>query len=91
MLYPQKGSIAIGSRRSCPTLPAAAAVVSLPAVAPRNVPCCQLNASVTSGCRAPLREQAIGSEPFGLAVSAQDNTVYVTSTFQAGSMSAMAG
>src|SRR5580704_81035 len=55
MLYPQKGSIAIGSRRSCPTLPAAAAVVSLAAVAPRNVPCCQLNASVTSGTTPPRR------------------------------------
>src|SRR6266571_5104970 len=68
MWYPQKGSIAIGSRRNWPTLPAAAAVVSLLAVAPKNVPCCQLNASVTSGTiparRPPNRIASIGT-PFG--------------------------
>src|SRR6516162_33954 len=68
MLYPQKGSIAIGSRRSWPTFPAAAAVVSLLVVAPRNVPCCQLNDSVTSGTmlarRPPNRIASIGT-PFG--------------------------
>src|SRR6202163_2006108 len=68
MLYPQKGSMAIGSRRSSPTLPAAAAVVSLLTVAPRNVPCCQLNDSVTSGTtparRPPKRMASIGT-PFG--------------------------
>src|SRR6185369_11465029 len=60
--------MAIGSRRSCPTLPAAAAVVSLLAVAPRNVPCCQLNASVTRGTtparRPPNRIASMGT-PFG--------------------------
>jgi DNA-binding beta-propeller fold protein YncE len=45
------------------------------------------NASVTSGCGAPAREQAVGSQPFGLAVDQQPNTVYVTEIFQAGSMS----
>lgn len=45
------------------------------------------NASVTSGCGAPPREQAVGSQPFGLAVDQQANTVYVTEIFQAGSMS----
>src|ERR1700745_3237436 len=68
MWYPQKGSIAIGSRLSCPTFPAAAAVVSLLAVAPRKVPCCQSNASVTSGTiparRPPNRIASIGT-PFG--------------------------
>src|SRR5205085_7495243 len=68
MLYPQNGSMAMGSRRNCPTLPAAAAVVSLLAVAPRKVPCCQLNASVTSGTtparRPPKRIASIGT-PFG--------------------------
>src|SRR5205807_9101361 len=68
MLYPQNGSIAMGSRRSWPTLPAAAAVVSLLAVAPRKVPCSQLNASVTSGRtaarRPPKRMASIGT-PFG--------------------------
>ena len=45
------------------------------------------NASVTSGCGAPVREQAVGSQPVGLAVSPQTSTVYVIDTFQAGSMS----
>src|SRR5581483_3814625 len=49
-------------------LPAAAAVVSLLAVAPMKVPCCQLNASVTSGTtparRPPKRIASIGT-PFG--------------------------
>jgi len=45
------------------------------------------NASVTSGYGTPPREQAVGSQPFGLAVNQQANTVYVTEAFQAGSMS----
>src|SRR6185436_16456598 len=65
MLYPQKGSIAIGSRRSWPTLPAAAAVVSLLVVAARNVPCSQLKDSVTRGTtlarRPPNKIASIGT------------------------------
>src|SRR5919204_1992795 len=49
MLYPQKGSIANGSKRSSPTVPAAAAVFSEDMLAPRNTPCSQSVASVTSG------------------------------------------
>src|SRR4030088_2748976 len=60
--------MAIGSRRSSPTLPAAAAVVSLLTVAPRKVPCCQLNDSVTRGTtlarRPPKRIASIGT-PLG--------------------------
>ena len=60
--------MAIGSRRSWPILPVIAAVVSLLAVAPRNVPCCQLKASITSGItparRPPKRIASIGT-PFG--------------------------
>src|SRR3954462_7289429 len=41
--------MAIGSKRSWPTLPAAAAVVSALIVAPRKTPCSQSNASRTSG------------------------------------------
>jgi|SRR5689334_21972541 len=48
------------------------------------------NATVTSGCGAPLRELAVGSEPAGLAVSPQASTVYVADTFQAGSVSVLA-
>jgi DNA-binding beta-propeller fold protein YncE len=48
------------------------------------------NATVTSGCGAPLRELAVGSEPAGLAVSPQTSTVYVADTFQAGSVSVLA-
>ena len=57
--------MAIGSRRSWPTAPTAAAVVSLPAVAPMNVPCVQSNASVTSGTvvvrRPPNRIASMGT------------------------------
>src|SRR5580693_4113077 len=49
MLYPQNGSIAIGSRRTTPTAPAAAAVVSEPIVAPMKTPCVQSEDSSTSG------------------------------------------
>jgi DNA-binding beta-propeller fold protein YncE len=49
------------------------------------------NASVTSGCGAPVREQAVGSQPVGLAVNPRTNTVYVADTFQTGSMSILAG
>ena len=45
------------------------------------------NASLTSGCGARPREQAVGSQPFGLAINQNTSTVYVTDTFQAGSMS----
>ena len=48
------------------------------------------NATVTSGCRAPLREQPVGSAPGSLAVSPQTSTVYVVDTFQAGSVSVLA-
>src|SRR5271167_572089 len=68
MWYPQKGSMAIGSRRSSPTLPVVAAVVSLLTIAPKNVPCCQLKDSVTSGTtparRPPKRMASIGT-PLG--------------------------
>src|SRR5512144_1732503 len=67
------GSIAIGSRRTTPTAPAAAAVVSLLAVAPRKTPCAQSRASVTSGTtalrRPPNRIAEIGT-PFGSSYSA---------------------
>src|SRR3954471_1297823 len=65
MLYPQNGTIANGSRRRLPTAPAAAAVVSEPMIDPRNTPCCQLYASVTSGTvlrrRPPKRMAEIGT------------------------------
>src|SRR6187551_3467230 len=68
MLYPQNGSMAMGSRRNWPTLPAAAAVVSLLDVAPRKTPCYQLNDSITKGTtvprRPPKRIASIGT-PFG--------------------------
>ena len=46
-----KGSIAIGSRRTWPTVPSAAAVCSEPTVAPMNTPCAQSRASVANGRR----------------------------------------
>src|SRR5579871_290587 len=65
MLYPQNGSMANGSRRSLPTAPAAAAVVSEAMIDPRNTPCSQSNASVMSGTtlerRPPNRIASIGT------------------------------
>ncbi len=65
MWYPQKGSIAIGSRRTLPSAPPAAAVVSDPIVAPAYTPADQLKLSATSGIvvdrRPPNRNAAIGT------------------------------
>src|SRR5688572_15621276 len=65
MLYPQKGSMAKGSKRSSPTVPAAAAVFSDDMIEPRNTPCFQSNDSVTSGTlvarRPPKRMAEIGT------------------------------
>src|SRR5882672_11097520 len=62
------GSMAIGSRRTTPTLPLAAAVVSEESVAPMKVPCCQSRDSVTSGivpARRPPKKIAEIGTPFG--------------------------
>ena len=48
------------------------------------------NATATSGCGAPPCEEAVGSQPVGLAIDPHADTVYVTDTFQAGSMSILA-
>src|SRR5580704_8761144 len=68
MSYPQNGSIANGSRRTTPTLPAAAAVVSLPSVAPKKTPFIQLKACITSGtvvARRPPKMMALMGTPSG--------------------------
>ncbi len=66
------GSIAIGSRRTTPTAPVAAAVVSLDKVAPMKVPWIQSRDSVTSGMvvfrRPPKRMAEIGT-PCGSSYS----------------------
>src|SRR5512140_2598061 len=62
------GSMAIGSRRTTPTWPVAAAVVSEPRVAPRYTPCIQLNAWNTSGTvrlRRPPKMIALTGTPSG--------------------------
>src|SRR5437762_2782375 len=57
--------MAMGSWRTAPTLPAAAAVVSLLMIEPRNVPCCHDIASLTRGTvvarRPPKRIAEIGT------------------------------
>src|SRR5690348_9855476 len=67
-----KGSIANGSRRTTPTAPVAAAVVSDDRVAPMKTPWFQSRASVTSGIvvfrRPPKRIAEIGT-PFGSSYS----------------------
>src|SRR4029077_13648629 len=68
MLYPQNGSIAIGSRRTMPTFPVAAAVVSLPSVAPKKTPLFQLKPCMTSGtvvARRPPKMIALIGTPSG--------------------------
>jgi DNA-binding beta-propeller fold protein YncE len=47
------------------------------------------DASVTSGCEAPTRQQAVGSQPFGLTIDQRTNSIYVTEIFQAGSISVL--
>src|SRR5205085_6389972 len=66
------GSIAIGSRRTTPTAPVAAAVVSEDRVAPMNVPWVQSRASVTRGTvvlRRPPKKMAEIGTPFGSSYS----------------------
>ncbi|CAH0313724.1 hypothetical protein SRABI128_04602 [Microbacterium sp. Bi128] len=61
--------MAIGSRRTTPTAPAAAAVVSEDRVEPMKMPLDQLRASVTSGMvvlRRPPNRIAESSTPSGL-------------------------
>src|ERR1700733_2672112 len=68
MWEPQKGSIAMGSRRTWPTPPVAAAVVSDPMVAPTYTPALQLNAWYTSGivvARRPPKISALIGTPCG--------------------------
>ena len=45
------------------------------------------NATVTTGCSAAGRTQAVGSQPFGVTINPRTCTVYVTNQFQAGSLS----
>src|SRR6185436_8326148 len=62
MLYPQNGSIAIGSRRTWPTFAVAAAVVSEPSVAAMYTPSAQSKLSVTSGIVVPRRPPKMNAE-----------------------------
>ena len=54
--------MAIGSRRTTPTCPVIAAVVSVLIAEPRNTPCDQSNASNTSGMTLVRREPKISPE-----------------------------
>jgi DNA-binding beta-propeller fold protein YncE len=45
------------------------------------------DATVTSGCRTPGRQQAVASLPHALAINPRTHTVYVANFFQAGTMS----
>src|SRR5256885_13880399 len=54
--------MAIGSRRVIPTLPVAAAVVSLAIVAATKTPCCQSNDSYTRGATRALRPPKMNAE-----------------------------
>src|SRR6476620_5644598 len=68
MLYPQNGSMAKGSRRSLPTAPAAAAVVSEAMIEPRKTPCFQSKDSWMRGTvdeRRPPTRMAERGTPLG--------------------------
>src|SRR2546425_5727123 len=54
--------MAMGSRRTTPTLPVMAAVVSVLMAEPRNTPCVQSNASKTSGITCERREPKMSPE-----------------------------
>ena len=72
MWYPQKGSMAIGSRRTWPTVPAAAAVISEPMVEATKTPWPQLNAWKTSGTvvdRRPPKMRPLIGTPAGFSHS----------------------
>src|SRR5262245_6219992 len=62
MLYPQNGSIAMGSRRTTPTCPVIAAVVSVLIAEPRNTPWGQSNVSNTSGTTWVRRDPKMNPE-----------------------------
>src|SRR5438093_13346358 len=62
MLKPQNGIIAIGSRRTTPTFPVIAAVVSVLMAEPRKTPCDQSKASNTSGITPVRREPKMTPE-----------------------------
>ena len=68
------GSMAKGSKRTSPTLPAAAAVFSELMIEPWNTPCCQSKLWVTSGTlvarRPPKRMAEIGT-PSGFSQSSE--------------------
>src|SRR4051812_12232174 len=74
------GSIAIGSRRTTPTLPTAAAVVSEDSVAPRNTPCSQDSDSATNGTvvlRRPPKMMAEIGTPTGESYSGASTSHWV--------------
>src|SRR2546430_15215360 len=83
MWYPQKGSIANGSRRTSPTAPVAAAVVSEPIIAALYTPSAQLVASTTSGMvslRRPPKMNAEMGTPLGLSHSGSSDGHRVAAT-----------
>src|SRR5687768_18163396 len=68
------GIMAYGSNRTSPTVPAAAAVFSELMIEPRNVPCVQSKASVTSGtfvARRPPKSMAEMGTPAGFSHSGE--------------------
>src|SRR5712691_2666327 len=62
MWYPQNGIMAMGSRRTTPTWPVMAAVVSVLMAAPRKTPCCQPKLSKTMGMTLVRREPKMKAE-----------------------------
>ena len=74
MWYPQKGSIAMGSRRTTPTAPVAAAVVSEAMMDPTNTPWAQSRDWYTRGAvlaRRPPKTMAEMGTPWGFSNSGE--------------------
>jgi DNA-binding beta-propeller fold protein YncE len=49
------------------------------------------NAADTTGCKTPGRRLPVSSGPNAVAVDQHSNTVYVTNTYQTGSLTVFAG
>jgi DNA-binding beta-propeller fold protein YncE len=49
------------------------------------------NAHITTGCRTAAHQQATGSQPFGLTINLDTNTIYAADLFQSGSLSIFRG
>jgi DNA-binding beta-propeller fold protein YncE len=55
------------------------------------LPTSHCNAADTTGCKVPGRRLPVSSGPTAITVDQHSNTVYVTNTYQTGSLTVFAG